>query len=187
MARQAAQQVTYDDIEAKDSPSLRADEAEPAGPPYPFPMERSQTDGRGLEYSILTGLDCSQDKVITRQEFKDETDVNNILGRYGINAPLREMRWGAEVDESIDLQQALDLVSKAKAIQVPDELKSKFPTWQSVLQAAETGEYQHALDQLAKQNEEEKARVEREKSDREELEAWRNRTKSETETKPKAP
>lgn len=169
MARKnSADEVTLEDVIAQ---------REAGGPPYPFPMERTQTDGRGDEYSLITGLDLSGETPVTRQEFKDEADINNILARYGINTPLRQMQWGQEIDERLDLQQALFAISEAQKIQVPEELRSQFPTWQAILNGVETGEYQHALKELEDGKAREKQLADQRQRDAEELAAHRARVK----------
>lgn len=124
--------------------------------------ERSQTDGKGEEYSDLTGLDTG-DEMITRQEFKDEADIGHILKRYGMATPLREMVYGKEVDDSIDLQTAYQVIEEAKKIMplVPEELRQKYPTWQSVLNAAYSGEYAHDLAEVDRKKAEAIAAAER--------------------------
>lgn len=126
-----------------------------------FPMPRHQADGKQEEYSDLAGTTNTAGLKV-RREYAAEADLNKVLPRFGINPlTLREMKYGAEINDRLDLQQALYAVNQAKQIQVPEELRSKYTTWQKVLNAAETGEYQYDLQQLEdrKKEAEERAKV----------------------------
>lgn len=119
-------------------------------PGYLFAI-RSQADNKGDAISAATALEPGED-VHTRQEFKDETDINNIMKRFGQTGMIatRQMEWGKEIDESIDLQQAIGAINQARAatFNVPPELKTKYPNWQTLLNAAESGEYAADLQEL---------------------------------------
>lgn len=108
---------------------------------------RTQVDGLDAEYSFKTALDCSDMPDTTRQEFKDETDVNKILARYGVNAQMRPVQYG-ESDFDLDLQTALQAVYTAQdAVRnLPPDLAAKYPTWESFMQAAYNGNLQRDLD-----------------------------------------
>lgn len=145
----------------------------PPGSAYPQPMMRSQTDGMGDFWSDATGIDFTNTEVLTRQEYKDEADLNILLARFGVNTPMRQMEWGAEIDDRIDLQTAMAAIEEAKKIQVPDELRTRFPNWQAVLNGAETGAYQAALvdlEQTKKRTEETRAK---EEADKKSYEEWK--------------
>lgn len=120
------------------------------------PYERTQADDRGDEYSDLT-VQLNDDRMITRQEFKDEADINIILKRFGVQSG--PMGTYGEVDYTIDLQQALAAIASANQahFNVPPELQGKYRTWRDVLNAAETGEYRRDLDALRDQKAAEKA------------------------------
>lgn len=111
---------------------------------------RSQADDLQDEISDATGLDTGTE-TLTRQEFKDEADLNILLSRFGANAMSRQPEWGGETDFTLDLQGALAAIAQAKEadLQVPPELREKYPTWRDVLNGAETGEYQTDLKMLA--------------------------------------
>lgn len=143
------------------------------GSGYPYPMARSQTDGMGDFYSETTAINFTGTDVITRQEFKDEADLNILLGRFGVNTPLREMQWGAEIDDRLDLQQALYAIDQAKRITVPEELQAQFPTWQHVLNGAESGAYQHALTELERRKKATAEREAQEEADKKSYEEWK--------------
>lgn len=114
-------------------------------------VERTQYDTLQDEYSILTGVDLSGTEQLTRQEMRDEADINNILNRYGVTAPQRELRYGEEIDYTLDLQTALGALDAAERanFNVPEELRQKYPSWRDLLNAVESGQYQHDLEQLA--------------------------------------
>lgn len=120
----------------------------------PQPDERTQVDGQQEKYSLQSGIDFTGTDVIVRQEYKDDADINKMLARFGLDTQLRQMTWGAEIDERIDLQQALFAIDQAKRIQIPEELRGKYPTWQDILNAAETGAYQYDLTQLERRKKE---------------------------------
>lgn len=105
--------------------------------------ERTQIDGLEDEYSEMAAMPIDE-TMITRQEFKDEADLNILLGRFGVTSNQeRPMQWGQEIDYNTDLQQALHAIAEARKVErtVPDELRAKYPTWRHVLTGVETGEY----------------------------------------------
>lgn len=111
------------------------------------PAIRTQVDGLNGVYSYETGLDCSDLPDMTRQEFKDETDVNKILARYGVDGMrLREPQY-SEVDYDTDLQQSLESIREAeRAInKLPEELRGKYSTWERLLDGAFNGEFKTDL------------------------------------------
>lgn len=139
---------------------------------------RHQNDGLQDEASAAASIDFTGTDSLVRAEFKEESDINNILTRYGVNPQnLRQMTYGAEVDERLDLQTALFAIEQAKSITgyVPDELRSKYNDWRAILNGAESGEYQYDLDQLEKRKAEEKLRKETEEKDAAELAERRQR------------
>lgn len=103
---------------------------------------RTQVDGLNEEMSYETGLDCSILPDLTRQEFKDETDVNKVLARYGVNTPMRQPQY-SEVDYDMDLQASLEAIREAeRAIaKLPVELQGKYSTWERLLDGAFNGEF----------------------------------------------
>jgi len=116
------------------------------------PAERTQVDGKQDAYSDAAGIDFSDTELMTRQEFKDEADLNILLSRFGVNTMVRtDGRYGSEVDYNLDLAQALAAIESARRanLAVPDELREKYTDWRSVLNAAESGEYQADLQNLA--------------------------------------
>lgn len=127
----------------------------------PALIVRAHGDGKGDAESDRTALDFSNEEPITRQEFRDEADLNILLDRFGVNSQ-REPTYGATVDDSLDLQQALSAIQQARRIDalVPPELRTQFPDWKAVLNGTETGEYQKALEDLTNRQNAEKEQKE---------------------------
>lgn len=102
---------------------------------------RSQADDLQLTYSQLTAVDTTGWEDVARQEFKVEADINEMLKRFGVISNQRPIQSG-EIDYTIDLQQAIEAVNEAKRVwqRMPPEIKAAFPTWQSLLNAANTGD-----------------------------------------------
>lgn len=127
--------------------------------------QRKQNDDLQDEYSDLTALSFEGEESLTRQEFADEADLNILLARFGVGQ-VRPMEYGKEVDYSVDLQSALGALDAARAAawSIPEELKDRYRNWQDVLNAAETGQYQQDLLNLAeKKRQATKDAAEREK------------------------
>lgn len=111
------------------------------------PAIRTQTDELQDSYSLLTALDCSNLPDMTRQEFKDETDVNKILARFGVNTPMRQPIYGA-VDYDMDLQQSLAAIKTAQqtADKLPKQLRDKYYHWEMLLEGMRSGQFKTDLD-----------------------------------------
>lgn len=103
---------------------------------------RTQVDGLGDVYSDLAAeqLDFSKQPDPTRQEQKDECDINLILKRFGVGATGRFPQYGS-MDTNMDLHSALGAIRDAKQAynRLPDELKKEYPTWRHLLVALDTG------------------------------------------------
>lgn len=150
--------------------------------------QRTQCDGKGDDYSALTALDFSlpeNKQTLTRQEFKEECDINNILRRYGVDTPIALNGAYQTTDYSIDLQQALSAVEAARGVldHVPEELKSKYRTPYDVLAAAENGDYQRDLDALKAAKAADQRAAARQKQVDEEIEALKRRETAERQLK----
>lgn len=107
----------------------------------PAPAVRTQNDGRGDEYSRLTGHNFPRQHDTARQEFKADADVNLLLKKFGVG----QVRGPGEyrtIDYGVDLQTALAAVDAAKRAHatLPADVRGQYPTWQSMLAAAESGE-----------------------------------------------
>lgn len=108
------------------------------------PMERTQIDGAQSLYSDAAALTFEGPDAtdITRQEFKDEADVNQIMARFGFNLPTVGPANFAEVDWSTDLQAAFEAKANLQDAydRLPAALKAKYPGWVVLLQAMARGE-----------------------------------------------
>lgn len=113
----------------------------------PIPAIRTQVDGLDEEYSLHTGIDCGNREDMARQEFKDDTDVNKILGRYGVNADMRPLQFG-NVNYDLDLQQALEAIIAANEAMasLPDTLRERYPSWESLSKGLRDGTLKRDLE-----------------------------------------
>lgn len=111
------------------------------------PAMRTQVDGLAEVVSLETAIDCSTMPDLARQEFKDETDVNKVLARYGVNTPLRQPEYST-VDYDMDLQQALAAIETAQEAlrKLPPQLRQKYPTWETLLAGLYQGTFKTDLD-----------------------------------------
>lgn len=116
--------------------------------------QRTQADNRDTEefYGALTALNTrDMGPSLTRQEQAKEADVNHIVAKFGINAFATPMIFG-EVNFTRDLQQSLHTIANAKRwwSKLPDALKGTYPTWESLLEAADNGTLTETLKELSK-------------------------------------
>lgn len=122
------------------------------------PPTRTQAEaGAGNDIqSAMAAIDFTATEDLARQEFKLEADINVLLGRFGLDTPVRRVTFG-EVDFGIDLQQALSAVDQATTAyrDLPPALRAEFPTWQSVLNALVTGRLKIRLGEHRAENPEE--------------------------------
>lgn len=111
---------------------------------------RTQVDSEFEAYSLRTGIDFSDAKDLARQEFKAETDVNQLLGRFGVGALGQRQQIFTETDFGLDLQTALEAVEMSRQAhrQLPRELREKYPTWQALLNGLYTGQFKMDLSQV---------------------------------------
>lgn len=79
-------------------------------------------------------------KDYARQEYKNESDINYMLSKFGVTQPRGTPTYG-EVDESIDLQTAITAVREAREgyAKLPDDLRAKFTSMEGLLTAVENG------------------------------------------------
>lgn len=115
-----------------------------------IPAIRSQADDLGDEYSDAAGFDTGTE-TLTRQEFTDEANINTILERFGVDTLTRaNPTYGQDIDYTMDLQQAImaaHLVEQAQQ-QIPEELKSTYKDWITLIQGAQSGAYRRDLEAL---------------------------------------
>jgi hypothetical protein len=95
------------------------------------------------EYSFDAGISFEGTEDLARQEFKEEADINFLLAKFGVNTPNRPPTY-AEVDYDIDLQSALMAIHEVKKAhrQLPEDILNRYPSWQSLLNAVESGTLQ---------------------------------------------
>lgn len=88
------------------------------------------------------GLSCPPEEMKTRQEFRDEADINTIVARFYPFAPpqSRPVTFG-EQDMSLDLHSAILAVQTAREAyaDVPPKLREAFPTYADFVQAVADG------------------------------------------------
>lgn len=103
---------------------------------------RTQGDDRQDEYSLAAGLDLSGQRDMTRQEYRDEANINILLARFGVGAPFPQKPTVFNViDYNIDLQTALGAIRDVKAVwqEMPAEVRARYRTWQELLNAVDSG------------------------------------------------
>lgn len=127
------------------------------------PAIRTQADERGDEYSKKAAIVGDGTPSLTRQEQKNDADINVLLSRFGVNQQIRTGGRFGEHDDQLDLHTALQAVAAARTanFNVPDELREKYPDWKTVLAGAENGSYEKDLEQLHAKRRSEKALAEK--------------------------
>lgn len=108
------------------------------------PAERHQADMKQDEYSELSGLifgDSRESRDVTRQEYRDDVEVNLQLKRYGVHVPIRQGGEFTERDYTLDLQQAIYSTEQAHNtwLHLPREIRQKYPTWKHMLDGMANG------------------------------------------------
>lgn len=114
------------------------------------PAIRTQVDELQPEYSKRAAIKSDGSPGLTRQEQKDDADINILLKKFGVENRIRaDGRYG-ENDDQVDLHTALAAIAAARDANynVPPELREKYPNWQAVLAGAENGSYERDLAQL---------------------------------------
>lgn len=94
-------------------------------------------------------VDCTNFPDMARQEFKDETNVNNIINRFlttGIPPTQRQPVFG-DTDFDIDLHTGYLAVENAQRafLQLPTNLKEQYKNVQGLLDAIWKGEFKADL------------------------------------------
>jgi len=105
---------------------------------------RSQLDNFD-EITEALGLRCPPEDNRTRQEFKDEADINNVVSRfYPFAPPQARVPVYGERDMSLDLHGALMVVQEAREsyASLPESLRAKFPTYSEFVNAVADGRVQ---------------------------------------------
>lgn len=115
-------------------------------PPNSGPIKlRTQNDGRNEEFSAASAFSSGPESH-TRQEFKDESDINFLLERYGAIPPGRTPQYGV-VNFDDDLTTAFEAVQEARAAhaRLPKEIRDLYPDWQSLAEEIAKGDADPAL------------------------------------------
>lgn len=111
------------------------------------PAIRSQVDDLGDLYSASASISFDPSEDMARQEYREESDVNYQLSRYGVDVPLRRNPQFGEVDWDLDLHGAHIAFHNAQAafLQLPEELRKRFRTPSEMLDGMNSGELALAL------------------------------------------
>lgn len=102
---------------------------------------RHQADDMGDVYSDGTAQDFSAGDT-TRQEFKDDADINILLRRYGVGPqPQKQVTYG-DIDTDGNLQDAYNAMDAARQAYhgMPREVRERYGNWMAMLGAIERGE-----------------------------------------------
>lgn len=81
---------------------------------------------------LSVGIDCSNDEVITKQYFKDECDINNILKNYSQTGQINHLNHSPgdylDLPDALDLQSALSMVTEAQSAfsDLPSNVREAF-------------------------------------------------------------
>lgn len=105
------------------------------------PVLRSQADDLGDSISSATGTSFDPKEDLTRQEFKEDADINTILKRAGGDAFARPATYGV-ADFDLDLQSAYISMAEIRAgyDRLPAHLREQFPSLSDLLGAVANGE-----------------------------------------------
>lgn len=117
------------------------------------PAIRTPVDERQSEFSFLTGLDTSDLPDLARQEFREQTDTNYILDRFGVQTPMQRTPQFGEVDWDLDLHSAHISVERVQAAwyELDPELREKYKNSAGLLDAMNSGELQKDLEARARE------------------------------------
>lgn len=117
------------------------------------PAVRTQIDNLGRFYSVETALHFPEDdeksRSVTKQEFKDDTDIGLLLARHGVMQQQRPAGFG-EVDYTLDLQQAFASIEQARYAytKISPELQALYPNIRDFLNGMATGSVASNIDRL---------------------------------------
>lgn len=82
------------------------------------------------DVSVETGLEC-KDPTMAQQQFKEETDINTLLERFGIGAQMPEnprVPMFGDFTEVKDFQSAMNSVREAETafLELPAKVRARF-------------------------------------------------------------
>lgn len=99
---------------------------------------REQHDDMQNQLSDQAATFCTTEEDKTRQEFKQDADVNTTLLRHGL--PVAGLKTPVYTDNNtdIDLQDAIQIVETVRTAHadLPEHIRARYPTWQHLLTAA---------------------------------------------------
>lgn len=103
-------------------------------------ITRSQADSSEDHAQHDMFLVCPPEEDKTRQEFRDEQDVNLLMQRYGASIPQQPVQYG-EVDFDLDLHTAYGAVQRVREgfNSLDPALRVKYPTLDHLVAALATG------------------------------------------------
>lgn len=88
--------------------------------------------------TVVNGLFCSEEEDMTRQEFKDEVNVNVVVSRHGLMArPVHYGEWNFDQDLTGSMQATREV--DAAYERLPKEVRVQYPDMASVVRAIVTG------------------------------------------------
>jgi len=90
------------------------------------------------DVSVVNGLFCSEEEDMTRQEFKDEVNVNTVVSRHGLSSrPVQYGDWDFDQDLTGSMQATREV--QAAYEKLPEEVRVQYPDMASVVRAIVTG------------------------------------------------
>lgn len=104
--------------------------------------KQSELEDLGPRWSDEAATVCPPEEDRTRQEFKEEADINVILRRAGAGGfEARPVSYGVQ-DLDLDLQGVYAAVEVAQEAweRLPGRLRKRYPSWAELLPALERGE-----------------------------------------------
>lgn len=112
------------------------------------PQTQTDSDEVRDARSLATGIAFDPSSDPTRQEFAEESDINFLIRRYGrIPDTGMAVRFGEQLSFDMDLMTAFEAMSNARASydQLPDHVRAKYPTIESLMAGLESGELSLAM------------------------------------------
>lgn len=114
------------------------------------PALRRQNDLAQEEYSRRTAIDTTDLPDRTRQEDAPAADINLIMRRFLATGDMSNLGFKpspqyTETDYTMDLRDALTAAEQAQRVHdsMPDEVRRRYPTWQSMLTAVASGQLKY--------------------------------------------
>lgn len=106
----------------------------------PFSLDDLERIAANSEY---VGISCNAEEDKTRQEFKEECDVNHILRMHGYN--MRPVQYGVHnFDDDLTVQMQSRSVFEAWYAEAPDQVRELCPDLGAFMRAFGSGAFQKA-------------------------------------------